>query len=346
MLEQVVNRHRQIVVRVHQPGRRDDTVTVVIRVIREGQVKFVAQRQQARHRALGGAVHADCAVFIEVHKAEGLIDVVVNDGQVEIVMLSDTLPVFDTGAAQRIDAQRQSGFLDRRHIDDIRQPFNKRLHQILFFNVAGGQRRIKRNTLDALQTGSEQFIGAIFDNLGHVGIRRAAVWRIVLDTTVFRRVVGRRDHNTVSQRTALFVMHQNRIGNRRRRGEAVFFLNDDVDAVCRQHFQYGNESRFGECVRVLPDIAWAGDPVLRAVFRNCLSNRQNVLLVEVVARRAAAVTGGAKLHRMFRVADFRLQHIVLGSQLGYVNQITLLRRLTRALIDCHCLILLVQKLIN
>ena len=94
-------------------------------------------------------------------------------------MLSDTLPVFDTGAAQRVNAEGQSGFLDRRHIDDIRQPFNKRLHQILFFNVAGGQRRIKRNTLDALQTGSEQFIGAIFDNLGHVGIRRAAVWRIV-----------------------------------------------------------------------------------------------------------------------------------------------------------------------
>ena len=318
-------------------------MTIVIRVIGEGQVKLVTQRQQARHRALGGAVHADCAVFIEVHKAEGLIDVVVNDGQVEIVMLSDTLPVFDTGAAQRIDAQRQSGFLDRRHIDDIRQPFNKRLHQILLCDVAGGQRRIKRNTLHALQTGSQQFVGAILYHLSHVGIRRAAVRRVVLDTTVFRRVVGRRDNNTVSQRAALLVVHQNRIGNRRRRGEAVVFLNDDVNAVRRQHFQYGNESRFGECVSVLTDIAWAGDPVLRAIFSNCLSNRQNMLLVEVVARRAAAVTGGAKLHCMFRVANFRLQHIVLGSQLGDVNQITLLRRLTRALIDCHCLILLVQS---
>jgi hypothetical protein len=51
---------------------------------------------------------------------------------------------------------------------------------------------------------------------------------------------------------------------------------------------------------------------------------------------------GAKLHRMLRVADFRLQHVVLSSQLGDVNQITLLRRLTRTFIDCHCLILLVQ----
>jgi hypothetical protein len=96
-------------------------------------------------------------------------------------------------------------------------------------------------------------------------------------------------------------------------------------------------------VGIFTDIARAGDPVLRAIFRNGLSDGQNMRFVEVVARRAAAMAGGAKLHRMFRVADFRLQHIVLGSQLGDVNQITLLRRLTRTLIDCHCLILLVQS---
>jgi phosphoglucomutase len=30
---------------------------------------------------------------------------------------------------------------------------------------------------------------------------------------------------------AFFVMHQNRVGDRRRRGEAVVFLNDNVNAV-------------------------------------------------------------------------------------------------------------------
>ncbi len=52
MLEQVVNRHRQIVVRVHQPCRRDDAVTVIIWIVSKSQVKLIAQRQQARHCAL------------------------------------------------------------------------------------------------------------------------------------------------------------------------------------------------------------------------------------------------------------------------------------------------------
>lgn len=53
---------------------------------------------------------------------------------------------------------------------------------------------------------------------------------------------------------------------------------------------------------------------------------------------------GAEFYRMLRITDFRLQHVVLSSQLGDVNQITLLRRLPRTFIDCHCLILLVQML--
>lgn len=66
--------------------------------------------------------------------------------------------------------------------------------------------------------------------------------------------------------------------------------------------------------------------------------------VEVVARRATAMARGAEFYRMLRITDFRLQHVVLSSQLGDVNQITLLRRLPRTFIDCHCLILLVQML--
>ena len=43
MLEQVVDGYRQIVVRVHQALRRDDAVTVVIRIVGERQIEFVAQ---------------------------------------------------------------------------------------------------------------------------------------------------------------------------------------------------------------------------------------------------------------------------------------------------------------
>ena len=209
MLEQIVDGNRQIVVRVHQTRRRDDTVTVVVRVVGEREVKLVAQRQQARHCALGGAVHTDGAIFVEMHKAESLVNLVVNNGQVQVVVFTDTFPVFDTGTAQRIDAQRQARFLDSRHIDDIRQPFDEGLYQIPLFHMAGRQRGIQRNTFHAFQSIGQQRIGAIFHHFGDVSIGRATVRRIVFDTTVFRRVVRRRNHDTVCQWATFFVVNQN-----------------------------------------------------------------------------------------------------------------------------------------
>jgi hypothetical protein len=79
-------------------------------------------------------------------------------------------------------------------------------------------------------------------------------------------------------------------------------------------------------VGIFTYVAGTGNPVLRAVFRNRLSDRQNMLLIEVMAPCAATMARGAKLHRMLRVARFRLQYVVLRGQLSDVNQITLLRR--------------------
>ena len=155
VLEEIIDCNSQVVVRVHQPGRGDDTVTVVVRVVGKRQIELVAQRQQASHCAFGGAVHTDRAVFVQVHKAEGLIDVIVHDGQIQLVVLGNALPVFNTGAAKRIHAQLQTGFLNSGHIDNIRQPFHERLHQILLFHVAGGHGFIQRDTLHAVQTVSQ-----------------------------------------------------------------------------------------------------------------------------------------------------------------------------------------------
>lgn len=188
MLEQVVNRDRRVVVRIHQPGWRHDTVTVIVRSLAKA-VELVTQRQQTGHSTLRGAVHADHAVFIEVHKAEGLINLIVNDSQVKLVERRNTFPVFDTGTAQRINAQFQARFLDSRHIDDIGQPFDKRLHQILLFHVTGCQCGIQRNAFHTFQAISQQRVRAIFNHFGHVGISRATVWRIVFDTAIFRWVM-------------------------------------------------------------------------------------------------------------------------------------------------------------
>ena len=115
-----------------------------------------------------------------MHKAEGLIDLIVNDGQVEVVILANALPVFDTGTAQRINAQRQARFLNRRHINDIGQPFHERLHQILLFHMTGCHRFVEGDTLHAFQAIGQQCVGTIFHHFSDVGISRATIWRIVL----------------------------------------------------------------------------------------------------------------------------------------------------------------------
>ena len=344
MLEQVIDRHCQVVVRIHQTRRGDDTVTVIVRIVGKGQIELVTQRQQSRHRAFGGAVHTDCAIFVEMHKAESLINVIVNDSQVQVVVLGNTLPVFDTGTAKRIDAQRQARFLDRRHVDDVGQSFNKRLNQVLLFYMTRCQRSIQRHTLHALQTISQQSVSPVFHHFGDVSICRTTVWRVVFNATIFRRIVGRRDHNAVSQRAAFFVVDQDSIRHGRGWRKAVIFLHDDVHAVRCQHFQYRDKSRFRQRVGILAHVARASDPVFRTFFSNRLSDSQNMRLVKTMTTCTAAMSGRTELDGVLSVPCRWFQYIVLCRQLGDVNQITLLRRLTCTVVDCHCLVLLMQGL--
>lgn len=68
-----------------------------------------------------------------MHKAEGLIDVIVHDGQIQLVVLGNAFPVFNTGAAP-VDPRPASDRLIAVN-DDIRfQFFHERLHQILLFH--------------------------------------------------------------------------------------------------------------------------------------------------------------------------------------------------------------------
>ena len=66
-----------------------------------------------------------------VHKAEGLIDGIVHQRQIQLVVLRHALPVGDAGTAKRIHAQFQAGTLDSRHVDHLNRAFDIRLHRSL-----------------------------------------------------------------------------------------------------------------------------------------------------------------------------------------------------------------------
>ena len=84
MLEQIGNRGREIMVRVHQSARaRHDAVPVGVGVVGKGDIEFVAHPDQPRHRIGRRAVHPDLAVPIDRHEAKRRIDRVVHDGRVE-----------------------------------------------------------------------------------------------------------------------------------------------------------------------------------------------------------------------------------------------------------------------
>ena len=110
---------REVVVGVQQAGAgRDDPVAVGVGVVGEGDVEAGrASSRQPRHRVRRRAVHADLAVPVERHEAEGRVDLVVDDRQVEAVALGDRRPVGDARAAERVDAEAQPAVADRVEVD-------------------------------------------------------------------------------------------------------------------------------------------------------------------------------------------------------------------------------------
>ena len=96
----------QVVVRIHQPrAAADDAVAVGVGVAGEGDVEAVLQLDHARHGVGRRRVHADLAVPVDRHEAEGRVDRAVHHLEPQPVARGDGVPVGDAGAAERIDTE-------------------------------------------------------------------------------------------------------------------------------------------------------------------------------------------------------------------------------------------------
>ena len=133
---------------------------------------------------------------------------------------------------------------------------------------------VERHALYAGVVGTQQFVGAILNPAGDIGVRRTAVGRVVLEATVFRRVVRGSDNDAVGKMVfAAAVVNQNRVRYDGGGRDSVVLLNDGFDVVGGQNLERGALRRAGQRVGVLAHVKRAvgslPTPILADGLRDC-----------------------------------------------------------------------------
>ena len=221
-------------------------MTIRIGIVGEGDVEFVPERDQTGHCVGRRTIHANFAVMIDGHETEGGIDGGVHDGRVDTIAFDHRLPVVDGGTAQRIDADAHTGGADRLHRHHIFKVGD--IGRDVIMRVRGGG-FVRARIGDAFDTGQifgQQLVCGLADPAGDIGIRRAAMGRIVFEAAFIGRIVRRADHDAVRQPgIAAVIIGEDGVADDGRRGIAVGRIDHGFDAVGGEHFQHTGESRFG-----------------------------------------------------------------------------------------------------
>jgi len=125
------------------------------------------------------------SIPIQGHEAERRIDGFIYDGQVETVAVRDGAPVVDSGAAQRVNAQRDVRLADHIQIEHGAQILHVFLHEIVGVRGRGFQRVVERDSPHAFQFAIQEFIGGVLDKGRGLTVGGSAMRRVVLEAAVF-----------------------------------------------------------------------------------------------------------------------------------------------------------------
>ena len=110
---------------------------------------------------------------------------------------------------------------------------------------------------------------------------------------------------------------------------------DGDNVVGGQHLQRRDPSRLREAVRVTADEQRPGGAVSGAVLDDGLGDRQDVGLVECSVERRPAVTRCTEHHLLSDVAGIRLNRVVGRHQMGQIDEVFGLGRLTGTGVGHH-----------
>ena len=322
--EQIVDRGGQVLIGVHQPAiRGDDSVAVGIGVVAHRNVEARTRFDQSGHGVLGRTVHADLAVPVQVHKRPRGVDRGVDDGQIEVVGVGNRRPHVDSRTAQRISADPQTSRLDGLHVDNIVKRTDISADVVEVLRVLQVERSLELGARNVLPLGKE-FVGTVLNPRGFLRTGRTAVWRVVLDAAVSRRVVAGGQDDAVGLPVGaggFTVVAQHREAQHGSGRVAVTFVDERGNVRRRQNFVDREESRFGKRVRVAGQEQRAGDALSLPVFHDRLSDGRDVSLVERTRRAGAPVARGAERHPLGRIVRVGDDVVVVIQQLRDVGEV-------------------------
>jgi hypothetical protein len=117
------------------------------------------------------------------------VELRVDDRDVQFVEAIYRLPIRQRGAPQRVHTEFQPSGTDGVHVHNIFQILNVRQNEILRLSGRRLQRGGVGNAFYNCIAPSQKLVGAILDPARYVRVSRAAIGRIVFETSIFRRVV-------------------------------------------------------------------------------------------------------------------------------------------------------------
>src|SRR5258708_13649703 len=154
-------------------------MAVGVGVVGEGDVEAIPELDQAGHGVGRRAVHSDLSVPVHRHEAEGRVDALVDDLQVELPALAYPFPVGDARPAEWIDPQPEAASTYGLHVDHRGEVIAVGADVVVWPHA-----RTRPCAPSVPPTVAQKPVGLLLDLAGDVGVGGAPVGRVVLEAAV------------------------------------------------------------------------------------------------------------------------------------------------------------------
>src|SRR5215469_3634706 len=193
--------------------------------------------------------------MINRHEGKSRIDVLVDHVELQSVDRIDRLPVRQGSSTEWINANLETGAPNRLHVHDVFEIANEPCYEVLLMGGRQTKRLVVCNSFYRFIIRAQQIVCPVLYPARNVRIGGTAVRRVVLETSIFRRIVGWCNDNPIGEvLSAPAVIDQNGVRNDGCGSYSVTLLNDGLDTICCQYFERRSLRRPGNRMGVFPHI--------------------------------------------------------------------------------------------